>query len=84
MPFFLQHSDQYLSDADNIYNILVAGVFGFSSLNILALLTRHSDPGRSKINLGEILAIMVVALSVFFLGWEILHLYHIFPIKLQP
>jgi hypothetical protein len=83
MSLFLQHSDQYLSRADEIYDIIVAAVFGFSSINILALVTGRSDHRRSKLNFGEILAVVVVVLSVGFLGWEMLHIYHIFPIKLR-
>jgi hypothetical protein len=29
------------------------------------------------------MAVLVVVLSVFLLGWEMLNLFHIFPIKLQ-
>ena len=71
-------------DDTNLYSILIAAVFGFSALNILALLTKSADARRRRLNLGETLAIMIVLLSVGFLGMEMLHLYHIFPIKLQP
>jgi hypothetical protein len=32
---------------------------------------------------GELMAVMVVVVSVFLLGWEMLTLLHIFPIKLK-
>ena len=73
-----------MSDADSIYNIFIALVFGCSALNIIALITRPSHPGRRGLSVGEVFAIMVVLLSLCFLGLEMLHLYHIFPIKLQP
>ena len=72
-----------MRDTENIYNIFIAFVFGCSALNIIALVTRPSQPGRKGLTIGEILAIAVVILSICFLGLEMLHLYHIFPIKLQ-
>ena len=73
-----------MGDSENIYNIFIAVVFGFSALNIIALVTRPTDANRRRLNFGEALAIMVVVLSVCFLASELLHLYHIFPIKLRP
>jgi hypothetical protein len=32
---------------------------------------------------GELLAVLVVLLSLFLLGWEMLNLLHIFPIRLR-
>jgi hypothetical protein len=29
------------------------------------------------------MAVMVVLLSIFLLGWEMLNLFHVFPIKLR-
>lgn len=80
MLWLLQSS----SKKGNVYNILWALVFGFATLNILALVARRSETGRSRLSMGEILAIMVVCVSVLLLGWEILNLLKIFPIKLQP
>jgi phosphatidylserine synthase len=67
----------------DIYNILWAVVFGFATLNILSLATRRMEPGRRRMTFGELMAVMVVVVSVFLLGWEMLSLLHIFPIKLK-
>jgi len=67
----------------DVYNILWAVVFGFATLNILSLATRRMEPGRRRMTLGELMAVMVVVVSVFLLGWEMLSLLHIFPIKLK-
>jgi hypothetical protein len=67
----------------DIYNILWAVVFGFATLNILSLAARRVEPGRRGLTFGELLAVMVVLLSVFLLGWEMLNLFHIFPIRLR-
>jgi len=70
-------------DSDSLYNILIALVCGFASLNILNLLTRRAQPVRG-LNFGEILAITVTVVSVVLLGWEMLSLFQIFPIKIHP
>jgi hypothetical protein len=67
----------------DIYNILWAVVFGFATLNILSLATRRMEPGRRRMTFGELMAVMVVVVSVFLLGWEMLNVFHIFPIKLK-
>jgi hypothetical protein len=67
----------------DIYNILWAVVFGFATLNILSLSARRLEPSRRGLSLGELMAVMVVLLSVFLLGWEMLNLFHVFPIKLK-
>jgi hypothetical protein len=67
----------------DIYNILWAVVFGFATLNILSLATRRMEPRRRRMSFGELMAVAVVVVSVFLLGWEMLSLLHIFPIKLQ-
>jgi hypothetical protein len=69
---------------DNVYNILWVLVFGFATLNILGLVARRFEPRRSSLNFGEILAITVTVVSVVLLGWEMLSLLHIFPIKIHP
>jgi hypothetical protein len=79
-----QFSDHYSGKKDNVYNILWVLVFGFATLNILALVARRFEPRRSNLQFGEILAITVTVVSVVLLGWEMLSLFHIFPIKLQP
>lgn len=82
--FMFQFSDQPSSKKDNVYNILWVLVFGFATLNILGLVARRLEPRRSNLNFGEILAITVTVVSVILLGWEMLSLLHIFPIKIQP
>jgi len=74
---------QYRGSRGDIYNILWAVVFGFATLNILSLAARRLEPKRRGLSFGELLAVIVVLLSVFLLGWEMLTLFHIFPIKLK-
>jgi hypothetical protein len=69
---------------NDIYNILWALVFGFATLNILSLLGRRFEPERSRLSFGETIAIMVVVVSFVLLGWEFMHLFKIFPLKLGP
>jgi len=64
--------------------ILWGAVFGFASLNILGLLARRFEPGRSRMTLGEMLAIAVAVISIVMLGWELLFLFHVLPIQLSP
>jgi hypothetical protein len=72
------------SSRDEIYNILWALVFGFATLNILSLGARRFEEQKAGMNFGEILAILVVVVSVILLGWEMLYLFHILPIRLTP
>ncbi len=72
------------STRDEIYNILWALVFGFATLNILSLGARHFEQEKSGLSFGEILAILVVLVSLVLLGWEMLYLFHILPIRLTP
>ena len=74
---------QYRGSRGDVYNILWAVVFGFATLNILSLAARRLEPKRRGLSFGELLAVIVVVLSVFLLGWEMLNLFHIFPIKLK-
>ena len=73
----------YSGSPQGVYDILWAVVFGFATLNILGLAARRMEPSRRGLSFGELLAVVVVLLSVFLLGWEILNLLHIFPIKLR-
>jgi phage-related tail protein len=73
----------YRGSRQDVYNILWAVVFGFATLNILGLAARRLEPTRRGLSFGELMAVMVVLLSVFLLGWEMLNLFHIFPIKLK-
>jgi hypothetical protein len=68
---------------NDIYNILWAVVFGFATLNILTLAARRFEPNRRGLTFGELMAVLVVLLSIFLLGWELLGLVHLFPIKLH-
>jgi hypothetical protein len=74
---FLLHTTR-----EEIYNILWALVFGFATLNILGLGARRFEQDKGGLNFGEILAILVVVVSIILLGWEMLYLFHILPIRL--
>ena len=67
-----------------IYNILWALVFGFATLNILSLGARRFENEKGGLNFGEILAVLVVLVSVVLLSWELLYVFHILPIRLAP
>jgi hypothetical protein len=71
------------SGRDEIYNILWALVFGFATINILSLGARRFEQEKGGLNFGEILAIMVVLVSIVLLGWEMLYLFHVLPIRLS-
>jgi len=73
----------YRGSRQDVYNVLWAVVFGFATLNILGLAARRLEPTRRGLSFGELMAVLVVVLSVFLLGWEMLSLLHIFPIKLK-
>lgn len=73
----------YRGSRQDVYDILWAVVFGFATLNILSLAARRMEPSRRGLTFGELMAVMVVLLSLFLLGWEMLNLFHIFPIKLH-
>jgi hypothetical protein len=72
------------STRDELYNVLWALVFAFATLNILSLGARHIESDRRGLTFGEILAILVVVVSVVMLGWEMLYLFKIFPLHLAP
>jgi hypothetical protein len=72
------------STQEEIYNVLWALVFAFATLNILSLGARHFEADRRGLTFGEILAIMVVVVSVVMLAWEMLYLFKVFPLRLTP
>jgi hypothetical protein len=74
---------RHASRRNDIYNILWAVVFGFATLNILSLAARRFEPNRRGLTFGELMAVLIVLLSIFLLGWELLSVFRIFPIKLQ-
>ena len=76
----LQHHSSLQSD---VYNVLWIGVFAFATLNILSLAARRFEPNRRGLTFGELMAVLVVILSVFLLGWEMLNVFHFLPIKLE-
>ena len=71
------------STREEIYNILWALVFGFATLNILSLGARRFEQDKGGLNFGEILAILVVLVSIILLSWEMLYLFGILPIRLK-
>jgi hypothetical protein len=75
--------DRHSSRRDDVYNILWAVVFGFATLNILSLAARRFEPHRRGLSFGELLAVLIVLLSIVLLGWELLSVFRIFPIKLS-
>ena len=72
------------STREEIYNILWALVFGFATINILSLGARRFAQEKAGLSFGEVLAILVVVVSIALLGWEMLYLFHILPIRLTP
>jgi len=72
------------STRDEVYNILWALVFGFATINILSLGARRFEQEKGGLSFGEILAILVVVVSIVLLGWEMLYVFHILPIRLTP
>jgi hypothetical protein len=71
------------SSREEIYNILWALVFGFATLNILSLGARRFEQ-KSGLNFGEVLAVLVVLVSIVLLGWEMLYVFHVLPIRISP
>lgn len=67
-----------------VYKVLWGLVFAFATLNILGLVAKRLEPSRMRLSFGEMLAIMVVVISVLLLAWEMLHFFNILPIKLAP
>jgi hypothetical protein len=69
---------------DEIYNILWGLVFAFATLNILSLGARRFEQEKAGLSFGEVLAILVVLVSIVLLAWELLYLFGILPIRLTP
>ncbi len=72
------------SAREGAYSVLWALVFAFATINILSLGVRHFDPNRRGLSFGEVLAILVVIVSLLLLGWEMLYYFNILPIRLSP
>lgn len=73
-----------LQAAAGMSEILWGAVFGFASLNILGLLARRFQPGRTRMTLGEMLAVTVAVISIAMFGWELLFLFDVLPVRLNP
>jgi hypothetical protein len=73
----------YRGSRQDVYNILWVVVFGFATLNILGLAARRMEPSKRGMSFGEVLAVMVVFIAIFLLGWEMLNMLHIFPIRVR-
>jgi hypothetical protein len=69
---------------EEIYNVLWALVFAFATLNILSLGATRTQQDRGGLNFGEVIAIMVVVVSILMLAWEMLYVFHILPFHLAP
>jgi hypothetical protein len=67
----------------DLYNILWALLFGFATLNILSLGAKRFEPHHNRMSIGEALAVGTVIVAVFLLGWEMLYLFKILPIRLS-
>lgn len=68
----------------DVYNILWALVFGFATINILGLVSRRIDPNRqNRMSFGEMMAVGTVGVAVILLGWEMLYLFKVLPIRLR-
>jgi len=80
---FVVESVAESGNRDEVYNILWGLVFGFATLNILSLGARRFEQ-KSNLNFGEVLAILVVLVSIVLLGWEMLYVFHVLPIRLTP
>ena len=68
----------------DLYNILWTLVFGFATLNILSLVAKRFEPHNNRMSFGEIMAVGTVIVAIFLLGWEMLYLFKVFPIRLSP
>ena len=73
---------QQTQNREDVYNVLWVLVFGFATLNIVALVARQFDD-RRRFSFGEMIAILVVVVAVILLASELLYQFKIFPIKLS-
>ena len=72
------------SKKGDVYNILWALVFGFATINILSLVSRRIDPNRqNRMTFGEMMAVGTVVVAVILLGWEMLYLFKVLPLRIQ-
>lgn len=72
------------SKKGDVYNILWALVFGFATINILSLVSRRVDPNRhNRMSFGEMMAVGTVLVAVLLLGWEMLYLFKMLPLRLH-
>lgn len=71
------------SRESDLYTMLWAAVFGFATLNIVNLAGRRFEASHRGLTFGELMAVLILLLSIFLLGWELLGMLHIFPIKIQ-
>ena len=69
---------------DEVYTMLWSLVFGFATLNILGLGARRFEQEKPGLSFGEMLAVLVVLVSVLLLGWEMLYLFHVLPFRVTP
>jgi hypothetical protein len=44
---------------------------------------RRFEPHKNRMNFGEMMAVMVVIASVFLLGWEMMHMFKLLPIRIR-
>jgi len=47
------------------------------------LVAKRFDPDRNRMSFGEMLAIGTVIVAVILLGWEMLYLFKILPLRLS-
>lgn len=71
------------SKKGDAYDLLWTVVFGFATLNILSLVAKRFDPDRNRMSFGEMMAVLTVIVAVFLLGWEMLYLFKVLPIRLS-
>jgi hypothetical protein len=71
------------SKKGDAYDLLWSVVFGFATLNILSLVAKRFDPDRNRMSFGEMMAVLTVIVAVFLLGWEMLYLFKVLPIRLS-
>ena len=67
---------------NNVYNILWALVFGFATLNILNLGTKHFEPGKNRLSFGELSRNHGRGGGLEdFISWEMLYLFKVLPLQ---